>query len=63
MQVVSVAPSAILGPGVLMGGGFGLPIAAYDDVLLHAHCSVLVLHEPRSTVRDEDRARPNAGVA
>lgn len=125
VQVISVAPSVIPGPGVLMGGGFGLPIAAYEDavaaarhdlearaasaagrlaaagldatwsvpegdaavtiidhaaragvdlivvgrharsgmrrlllgsvarnVLLHAHCSVLVLHEPRTPARD-----------
>lgn len=135
-QVLSVAPSAIPGPGVLMGGGFGLPIAAYEDavdaahrdlerrasaaaqqlatsgmdvhwsvaegdaaftildhaarghvdlivvgrhersgmrrlllgsvarsVLLHAHCSVLVLHEPRAARTTEEHARPTAGVA
>ncbi|MGK2849731.1 MAG: universal stress protein [Candidatus Limnocylindrales bacterium] len=136
IQVLSVAPSAIPGPGVLMGGGFGLPIAAYEDaveaaradlelraaaaadrlaaigldvswsvsegdaavtiidhaargqsdlivvgrhersgmrrlmlgsvarnVLLHAHSSVLVLHEPRAMRVSEEHARQTAGVA
>jgi len=136
VQVLSVAPSTIPGPGVLMGGGFGLPIAAYEDaveaaradlelraaaaadrlaaagldvtwavskgdaavtiidhasrsqadlivvgrhersgmrrlllgsvarnVLLHAHSSVLVLHEPRAARPSEEHARPTAGVA
>lgn len=33
VQVVSVAPSVIPGPGVFMGGGFGLPIAAYENAV------------------------------
>ena len=33
LQVVSVAPSAIPGPGILLGGGFGLPVAAYEDAV------------------------------
>lgn len=36
VQVMSVAPSAVPGPGVLMGGGFGLPIAAYEDAVAAA---------------------------
>lgn len=136
VQVVSVAPSVIPGPGVLMGSGFGLPVAAYENavdaarrdleqraaaaadrlsaagldvtwsvpegdaavtlidhavrsgadlivvgrhersglrrlmlgsvarnVLLHAHGSVLVLHEPRIVRSSEVAARPTAGVA
>lgn len=136
LQVVSVAPSVIPGPGVLMAGGFGMPIAAYEDavdaarrdlehraavaadrlatagldvtwsvpagdaavtiidhalrsgadlivvgrhersgmrrlmlgsvarnVLLHAHGSVLVLHEPRVERSSNPSERPTAGVA
>lgn len=136
VQVISVAPPSIPGPGVLMGGGFGLPIAAYEEaveaarrdleqraaaaadrlaaggldaswcvphgdaavtiidhatrgeadlivvgrhdrsdlrrlllgsvarnVLLHAHSSVLVLHEPHADRRSSSAARPTAGVA
>lgn len=36
MQIVSVAPSTIPGPGMLMGGGFGMPIAAYEDAVAAA---------------------------
>ncbi len=33
LQVISVAPSAIPGPGILLGGGFALPVAAYEDAV------------------------------
>lgn len=36
VQVVSVAPSVIPGPGMLLGGGLGLPIAVYEDAVMAA---------------------------
>lgn len=36
LQVVSVAPSAVPGPGILLGGGFGLSIAVYEDAVAAA---------------------------
>lgn len=36
LHVVSVAPSVIPGPGILLGGGFGLSIATYEDAVASA---------------------------
>ena len=136
LHIVSVAPSVIPGPGILMGGGFGSSVGAYEDavasarrdfeqraaiaaaylagqgldvtwsvpegdaattlidtavrgnadlivvgthgrtgltrlvvgsvardVLVHAHTSVLVLHEPHGGKPEEQATRPTAGVA
>lgn len=136
LHIVSVAPSVIPGPGILMGGGFGSSVGVYEDavaaarrdleqraaiaaahlagegldvtwsvpegdaaetlidtavrgkadlivvgthgrtgltrlvvgsvardVLLHAHTSVLVLHEPHAAKPEEQATRPTAGVA
>lgn len=136
LHIVSVAPSVIPGPGILMGGGFGSAVGVYEesaasarrdfeqraaiaaaylagqgldvtwsvpegeaaatlidtavrgnadlivvgthgrtgltrlvlgsvarDVVLHAHTSVLVLHEPHAIKPEEQAVRPTAGVA
>ena len=40
VQVVSVAPSSAPGPGVMLSGAYGMPIAWYEDAVLAARAAL-----------------------
>ncbi len=40
LEVVSVAPSIVPGPGVMLSGAYGTPIAWYEDAVVAAHDSL-----------------------